>query len=362
MERPLPKDTAAQIESRLQGCRNLGLLLDKYQPWRRMGRGWDLGFDYETRDGVRPVPGSEAKGHWLSTWDDRKARQATLAPDSRLDGELRRQAVERWRRIVVANGAQPFLMRAESRLVVGLGSKGTLEMGLTLHPLYGFPLIPGSALKGLARAAALYETAAAWGVPSLNYDDFRALKQPTDGSSPKKTPLNKLQALLEAPEGKPGDPQRYAEIERALSALQHDPKTAGPIRDWSLAQLLAAPGFARFRAVFGCLSNAGQAIFFDAVPADVPSIVTEVMNAHFRQYYEEKGAPHDADQPNPVMFLAVEQGTEFYFAIAPRRKSGEAVEAATAWLKMGLTTLGIGGKTSSGFGVFAESSRQGSGR
>lgn len=354
MERPLPKDTAAQIEVRLEGCRNLGLLLDKYQPWRQMGHGWDLAFDYETRDGVRPVLGSEAKGHWLSTWDNRKARQATLEPDSRLDGELRQQAVERWRRIVIANGAQPFLMRAESRLVVGLGSKGTLEMGLTLHPLYSIPIIPGSALKGLARAAALYETATAWGVPPVDYNDFITLKP--DNGSPKKTPLNKLEALLEAPEGKPGDPQRYAEIERALSTLQHDPKTANPVRGWNLAELVAEPAFTRFRAVFGCLSNAGQVIFFDAMPANTPVIVTEVMNAHFRTYYEEKGPPHDADRPNPVMFLAVEREAEFYFAIAPRCNSETAVAMATTWLKTGLTALGVGGKTSSGFGVFAERS------
>ena len=167
MERPLPKDTAAQIGRHLLGCRNLGLVLDKFQPWRPMERGWDLGFDYDHNYGVRTAKGSEAKGRWLSTWSDDRARDVTLEPNKRLDDALRQQAVERWRRIVVANGAQPFAMRAESRLVVGLGSKGTLEMGLTLHPLYGIPIIPGSALKGLARAAALYETATAWGVPAL---------------------------------------------------------------------------------------------------------------------------------------------------------------------------------------------------
>ena len=36
------------------------------------------------------------------------------------------------------------------RLIVGLGSENILETGLRLHHTYGVPIIPGSALKGLA--------------------------------------------------------------------------------------------------------------------------------------------------------------------------------------------------------------------
>ncbi len=36
------------------------------------------------------------------------------------------------------------------RLVIGLGSENVLETGITLHHTYGTPVIPGSALKGLA--------------------------------------------------------------------------------------------------------------------------------------------------------------------------------------------------------------------
>jgi CRISPR-associated protein Cmr6 len=43
--------------------------------------------------------------------------------------------------------------RPEWRLVVGLGSKANAhEIGLALHGTYGWPVIPGSALKGLAAA------------------------------------------------------------------------------------------------------------------------------------------------------------------------------------------------------------------
>ena len=38
------------------------------------------------------------------------------------------------------------------RLAVGVGSSGPLETGMTLHHLYGFPYIPASSIKGIARA------------------------------------------------------------------------------------------------------------------------------------------------------------------------------------------------------------------
>src|ERR1700680_515711 len=38
----------------------------------------------------------------------------------------------------------------DSRLIVGLGSENVLETGIRLHHTYGLPVIPGSALKGLA--------------------------------------------------------------------------------------------------------------------------------------------------------------------------------------------------------------------
>jgi CRISPR-associated protein Cmr6 len=40
------------------------------------------------------------------------------------------------------------------RFVVGLGAAHVLETGITLHRLFGLPIIPGSALKGAAKAYA----------------------------------------------------------------------------------------------------------------------------------------------------------------------------------------------------------------
>lgn len=64
-------------------------------------------------------------------------------------GELYGSAYERWRRslpeLTAANDLQSL-----GRLIVGLGSENVLETGIRLHHTYGMPILPGSALKGLA--------------------------------------------------------------------------------------------------------------------------------------------------------------------------------------------------------------------
>ncbi|MCL0062226.1 type III-B CRISPR module RAMP protein Cmr6 [Thermodesulfovibrionales bacterium] len=45
-------------------------------------------------------------------------------------------------------------MVTDTRLILGLGGTSVTETGITLHPLYGFPYLPASGLKGLARAYA----------------------------------------------------------------------------------------------------------------------------------------------------------------------------------------------------------------
>jgi CRISPR-associated protein Cmr6 len=64
---------------------------------------------------------------------------------------LYRRAFERWREGLSSAKAEADLRTpAHTRLIVGLGNKGVIEAGLRLHHTYGVPLIPGSALKGLA--------------------------------------------------------------------------------------------------------------------------------------------------------------------------------------------------------------------
>ena len=59
------------------------------------------------------------------------------------------EAFKRWARMV-GNGAVSEIVQVAGRAVIGLGAESPLETGLTLHHTYGTPIIPGSALKGLA--------------------------------------------------------------------------------------------------------------------------------------------------------------------------------------------------------------------
>ncbi len=120
----LPNDTARLLtEDRLKRCTNLGLILDKYAPQEAIQK-------------------SEGKSNWLKT----------IESGSYIDAKLAESAYRRWLNTTTTVGAQHFSATTDWRMVVGLGGETVLETDLTLHHLYGFPFIPGSALKGLTRA------------------------------------------------------------------------------------------------------------------------------------------------------------------------------------------------------------------
>jgi len=123
----LPLQTAQLLTpDRLQRCKNLGLLLDKYPP--------QTALDTSQK--------SNGKSSWLKT----------LMRDNHLDTQLVENVYQRWQRTIMAMQAQHFTATTAWRMVVGLGGETVLETDLTLHHLYGIPFIPGSALKGLTRA------------------------------------------------------------------------------------------------------------------------------------------------------------------------------------------------------------------
>lgn len=68
----------------------------------------------------------------------------------------------------------------KGRLVIGLGAESVSEVGLTLHHTYGFPYLPGSALKGLAASYARKHLEG-WDISSEAY-------QTLFGSTDEKTP------------------------------------------------------------------------------------------------------------------------------------------------------------------------------
>jgi CRISPR/Cas system CMR subunit Cmr6 (Cas7 group RAMP superfamily) len=108
------------------------------------------------------------------------------------------------------------------------------------------------------------------------------------------------------------------------------------------------------------VSHQGAVTFLPAYPR-APSagglIQADVLNPHSREYYDEvnengrsRNGPSPVESPVPVYFLTVPEGRAFVFRwyAADERTAREA----GAILERGLAILGVGAKTSSGYGVF----------
>ncbi len=124
----LPRDTCAAFLQVGGACQNAGLVFERYLPI--------LG----GRDRERT---------------DLKDQALKSVLRCRQDADLICAHLARWQAVVRQAGAAPFRATTEWRFITGLGRKGALEIGFHFHPLYGFPVIPGSGLKGLARSWAL---------------------------------------------------------------------------------------------------------------------------------------------------------------------------------------------------------------
>ncbi|HND29619.1 MAG TPA: type III-B CRISPR module RAMP protein Cmr6, partial [Myxococcota bacterium] len=197
---------------------------------------------------------------------------------------LYKKAFERWQK---ATSHEPryrkiLRFRTASRLICGTGNPAPSENGLTLHSVYGTPVLPGSSLKGVLRAWCRdHYAGTAWG----DKDD------------------------------------------------QH-------------------PMGESFRLLFGDGGDTGQLGIIDFLDglAEYRSesyFAAEIATPHYATYYQGKEAPDGFDSPNPVTFLAVDQGVTFRVVL----------EGDPAWLDTvaqllteALVGQGIGAKTRAGYG------------
>ncbi len=102
-------------------------------------------------------------------------------------------------------------------------------------------------------------------------------------------------------------------------------------------------------------NQAGNLIFFDAIPIAQPKLKVEIMTPHMGDYYADKGktAPADWHSPTPIPLLTVEQ-ISLLFCIAPRLDKIDETELAqlSTALQNALANMGAGAKTQTGFGRF----------
>ncbi|MDD5333031.1 MAG: type III-B CRISPR module RAMP protein Cmr6 [Rhodoferax sp.] len=187
------------------------------------------------------------------------------------------------------------IITTQDRLAIGLGNASPFEVGLTLDHTYGLPFLPGSALKGLAAAHA----SQAWGVNEARWKE------------------------------KTGEYHRF---------------------------------------VFGDTAQAGCIDFFDAWirPESVngTTLVPDVTTPHHSAYYsandQDQIPAADWDSPVPVSFLTVNKGVKFELVLGCDLLAESPAERDTicGWLKLvsellceALKHRGLGGKTSSGYGM-----------
>ena len=102
----------------------------------------------------------------------------------------------------------------------------------------------------------------------------------------------------------------------------------------------------------------GKIIFFDSFPTTVPHVVPEIMNNHYRDYYDNHSLPTDTQSPNPIFFMSVKD-TSFLFIAGSVNKNTENLTIGgknlSQWLKSALTNHGIGAKTAVGYGYMQSS-------
>jgi CRISPR-associated protein Cmr6 len=135
---PLPEDTRDILEKVRAEPQNYGLRVDRLLLCDR--ETWEL----TKRSKESFVPSRNGKKVLTFTGD---AASVLRACKARLEAMLGAYRNAGWE-------VKPMTLRAANRVIVGLGAESVLETSIRLHRLYGFPIIPGSALKGLAQAYA----------------------------------------------------------------------------------------------------------------------------------------------------------------------------------------------------------------
>ena len=203
-----------------------------------------------------------------------------------------------------------------SPLLLGVGQPSAVEIGLTIHPTWGVPYIPGSALKGLLS----HYMMATYGPEELGV-------HPQDTSHPE-------------PERAP-----YQGVSWAGPKIQHGP---GLI----YKAIFGAPTADDDDDYEGAGAAVGGVIFHDALmeplTEDSPGpYMRDVVNPHVSSYYRHGERPNDRENPIPVFFLAVRPGLKFTLALG-----GDVTlhPAVLTMLSEALSEWGVGAKTRAGYG------------
>jgi CRISPR-associated protein Cmr6 len=207
-----------------------------------------------------------------------------------------------------AGRATTFAAALGGRLLINMAGGVMENSGMVLDRISGLPFIPGTAVKGVARHAALWE-----------------IRNERDA--------NQQRLLLRA----------------ALAIFGFASNDLGRNGDFLWAVSGNATQLESARQGFTGDSFKGLCSFVTAHPSSTENlkIVAEVLTPHFN------------NNLRPIFFPAVEAGSEFGFAIIGQREPllpdlqlASLLAQAKAWLTNALTQNGIGAKTGAGYGWF----------
>ena len=334
---PMPGDVARLIGSAAQYVENRSLLLDKFvfhKKWpvveEQTRRGHDfVKWDEASRwsfmriaDGAGKILSREAadKRHRAGgrnvevTNRDRFIAEAKIAEilaavkwDSKELQSLRARHTRHLLSLIrkaYGQRAAVTIGQLEGRLAINLADSLIQNAGICLDRLFGLPFIPGSAVKGVCRHAALDELKAAGNaeVPSL-----LALFCAVFGTSENDFENGALKAFR-----------------------QHRPRTD-----------------------YDCK---GAVSFMPAYPANEARVVVDLTNVHYPEYYRT-GQTRDLskENPRPNPFPTVDTGAQFAFCLVLNGMDNrpEVLDAAKRWLDDALTKRGLGAKIAAGYGWFS---------
>ncbi len=234
--------------------------------------------------------------------DYRKELYKSVRRACHRSAKLYELAYGRWNDAIAANAPDTASIgegdfTVQGRMVSGLSGENILETGLTLHHTYGVPIIPGSALKGLAA----HYCHQVWGTKDKRF------------KYPEKDKTCGLYHRYIF-----GDTGEKEEDEGAGHITFHDA--------WITPETLGT------------------------------ALVNDVITPHHPDYYmpdskDNPLPPADYDEPNPITFLSVHGTFRIYLSCdIPDNGGKEWVDLTMRLLKDALKDWGIGGKTSSGYG------------
>lgn len=349
---PFPQAVAEHVGR----CSNFGLLFDRFASYPMQGAAiaWN-----------RRVGNTDKKQKLWRSIESNIFR--TLAASRK----AHRGVMERRARYFRGNDAAVSMqMTLRSRLAIGLGGSNVMENGITLHRIFGFPVIPGSAIKGVCAHWLFCKIAEDLQLPML---ESHILRSRVNENRKYKSPLAKLDVLLTKEiDWNPSEDDRRRD--RVPDPVSHYKKLIDEddedVEEYRRSNQLETPGetemteclavyHQQYQSLFGSPSRRGQVTFGDAFPTQLflnpdnderPILEIDLVNPHYSKYYGEGRAPSDDDKPIISNFLTVAAGTEFQFFIEAsdsglRKKACDVLIASA-------TESGVGAKTYANYGCF----------